>query len=289
MKLQAVVIALLAILAIVFGVLWMNSSKEIKDYKLSNEELQSLYDNATVTIGEIQSNLEVLDQDLSGQLFTQNEIPGATPEDKRERLVNTINTMRGQIEADKKKISALEAQLANSKTQLKGVQDVVARLRTSIEEKERIMDELQERMGLLTENMEEERRITQREIAILEQISQQKDKQMQQAEYSESYIYYVVGTRKQLMEQGIVDRKGGLLGIGKVTTVTKNLKLERFSEINLKNTNEIRFPITKKGYSILSNHLATTYEVSKEGGEMLLRITDPDNFRKQKFLVIELL
>ncbi|MDD3536512.1 MAG: hypothetical protein PHC50_10255 [Candidatus Cloacimonetes bacterium] len=289
MKLQAVVIALLAILAIVFGVLWMNSSKEIKDYKLSNEELQSLYDNATVTIGEIQSNLEVLDQDLSGQLFTQNEIPGATPEDKRERLVNTINTMRGQIEADKKKISALEAQLANSKTQLKGVQDVVARLRTSIEEKERIMDELQERMGMLTENMEEERRITQREIAILEQISQQKDKQLQQAEYSESYIYYVVGTRKQLMEQGIVDRKGGLLGIGKVTTVTKNLKLERFSEINLKNTNEIRFPITKKGYSILSNHLATTYEVSKEGGEMLLRITDPDNFRKQKFLVIELL
>ncbi|MFA7543678.1 MAG: hypothetical protein WCY84_04820 [Candidatus Cloacimonadaceae bacterium] len=289
MKLQAVVIALLAILAIVFGVLWMNSSKEIKDYKLSNEELQSLYDNATVTIGEIQSNLEVLDQDLSGQLFTQNEIPGATPEDKRERLVNTINTMRGQIEADKKKISALEAQLANSKTQLKGVQDVVARLRTSIEEKERIMDELQERMGMLTENMEEERRITQREIAILEQISQQKDKQLQQAEYSESYIYYVVGTRKQLMDQGIVDRKGGLLGIGKVTTVTKNLKLERFSEINLKNTNEIRFPITKKGYSILSNHLATTYEVSKEGGEMLLRITDPDNFRKQKFLVIELL
>lgn len=289
MKLQVVIIALLAILAIVFGVLWMNSSKEIKEYKQSNEELQSLYDNATVTIGEIQNNLETLDQDLSGQLFTQSEIPGATPEDKREKLIQTISTMRGQIEADKKKIAALEAQLANSKTQLKGVQDVVAKLRASIEDKEKIMNELQQRMGQLTENMEEERRLSQREIAILEQISMQKDKQLQQAEYAENFVYYVVGTRKQLIEKGIVDRKGGLLGIGKVTTVNKNLKMDRFTEINLKNTTEIRFPATKKGYSILSNHLATTYEVSKDGNEMLLKITDPNNFRKQKFLVIELL
>lgn len=289
MKLQVVIIALLAIMAILFGVLWMNSNKEKNEYKHNNEELQSLYDNATVTIGEIQSNLESLDQDLSGQLFTKSELPGTTPEDRREKLVKTISTMRGQIEADKKKIAALEAQLANSKTQLKGVQDVVARLRASIEDKEKIMDELQQRMGILSKTMEEERRASQQEISVLEQINLQKDKQMQQAEYAENYIYYVVGTRKQLMDKGIVDRKGGLLGIGKVTTMNKSLKLDRFTEVNLKNTTEIRFPATKKGYSILSNHLATTYDVSKDNGEMLLKITDPENFRKQKFLVIELL
>jgi len=289
MKLQTIIIALLAILAIVFGVVWYNASKSNKELKQTNEELQQLYENSTTTIGEIQESLESLDQDLSGQLFTQSEIPGGSPEDRRERLISSIANMRDQIEADKKKIASLEAQLANSRTQLKGVQEIVARLRSSIEEKEQIMEELQTRMGILNETIEEERRTAQMEIAAREQTIQERDEALEIAEYEANNIYYVIGNRSELMEQGIIDRKGGILGIGRVTTVKKDLQTEKFTKINLLDANQISFPATKKGYSILSNHVATTYEVMKEEGEFILTVTDPENFRKQKFLVIELL
>ncbi len=288
-NIQTIIIILLAVLAIIFGIVWMNAAKKNKALVQSNEDLKTLYESSTATIGEIQSSLESLDEDLSGQLFTQSEIPDLSPEDRRERIISSIANMREQIEADKKKIAQLEAQLASSRTQLRGVQEIVDRLKASIEEKETIMAELQDRLGIMTETIEEERRLSQMEIAAREQTIQEKEEALDEAAWEANTIYYTVGKRSELMDLGVIDRKGGILGIGRVTLVAKSLETDDFNEINLLETAEIRFPATKKGYSILSNHVATTYEVDKEEDEYILHITDPENFRKQKFLVIELL
>lgn len=288
-KTQIIIIIILAALAIVFGVVWINAAQKNKALAQANDDLKKLYESSTETIGEIQSSLESLDEDLSGQLFTQSEIPDLSPEDRRERIISSIANMREQIEADKKKIAQLEAQLASSRTQLRGVQQIVERLKSSIEEKETIMAELQDRLGIMTETIEEERRMAQMEIATREQTIQEKEEALDEASWEANTIYYTVGKRSELMEQGVIDRKGGILGIGRVTLVAKSLETEDFNEINLLETSEIRFPVTKKGYSILSNHIATTYEVEKVEDEYILTVTDPENFRKQKFLVIELL
>jgi len=284
-----IIIIILAVLAIVFGAIWMNASKKNKELNLNNEELKTLYESSTATIGEIQSSLQSLDEDLSGQLFTQSEIPNLSPEDRHQRVIKSIANMREQIEADKKKIATLEAQLSGSRTQLKSVQQIVDRLKASIGEKETIMAELQDRLGIMSETIEAERRLSEQEIASREQTIQEKKDALDEAAWNANVIYYTVGKRSDLKDRGVIDRKGGLLGIGKVTLVAKSLETEDFSEINLLETTEIRFPATKKGYSVLSNHVATTYSVSKDGGEYVFTVTDPQNFRKQKFLVIELL
>jgi len=285
----AVILAILAILVIVFGAMWMGSNGKNKTLMQDNKELKNLYEKSTATIGEIQSSLESLDQDLSGQLFTKDEMPGTTPEDRRSKIVNSISNMRSQIENDKKKIATLEKQLSQSKTQLKGVQEVVNKLKASIADKEKIMDELQQRLGILNETLETERRTSQEEIQKREMTISEKQQQLSQQNVEANTIYYIYGTRKELMDKGIVDRKGGLLGIGKVTTVNKNLITDKFTQMNLLDSQQISFPVTKKGYSVLSNHVATTYNVQKADNNYILTITDPGNFRKQKFVVIELL
>ncbi len=285
----AIIVAVLAILTIVFAVLWINANGKSKDIMKSNEELKKLYETSTSTIGEIQSSLESLEQDLSGQLFTQKEIPGTSPEERRNRIISSIANMRDQIEADKKKIATLEKQLATSKSQLKGVQEIVNKLKASISEKEQIMDELQQRLGILNETLETERRTSAEEIQKREMTITEKEQQITQQSIEANTIYYVYGTRKELMAKGIMDRKGGLLGIGKVSTVRQNIPIEQFTSMNLLETQQISFPATKKGYSILTNHPATSYKVEKEGDQNILTILDPTNFRKQKFVVIELL
>ena len=285
----AIIVAVLAILTIVFAVLWINANGKSKDIMKSNEELKKLYETSTSTIGEIQSSLESLEQDLSGQLFTQKEIPGTFSEERRNRIISSIANMRDQIEADKKKIATLEKQLATSKNQLKGVQEIVNKLKASISEKEQIMDELQQRLGILNETLETERRTSAEEIQKREMTITEKEQQITQQSIEANTIYYVYGTRKELMAKGIMDRKGGLLGIGKVSTVKQNIPIEQFTSMNLLETQQISFPATKKGYFILTNHPATSYKVEKEGDQNILTILDPTNFRKQKFVVIELL
>lgn len=286
---SAIIVAILAILTIVFAVLWINANGKSKDIMKNNEELKKLYETSTSTINEIQSSLESLEQDLSGQLFTQKEIPGTSPEERRTKIISSIANMRDQIEADKKKIATLEKQLATSKSQLKGVQEIVNKLKTSISEKEQIMDELQQRLGILNETLETERRTSAEEIQKREMTITEKEQQITQQSIEANTIYYVYGTRKELMSKGIMDRKGGLLGIGKVSTVKQNIPVEQFTTINLLENQQITFPATKKGYSILTNHPATSYKVEKEGDQNILTILDATSFRKQKFVVIELL
>ena len=286
---SAIIVAILAILTIVFAVLWINANGKSKDIMKNNEELKKLYETSTSTINEIQSSLESLEQDLSGQLFTQKEIPGTSPEERRTKIISSIANMRDQIEADKKKIATLEKQLATSKSQLKGVQEIVNKLKASISEKEQIMDELQQRLGILNETLETERRTSAEEIQKREMTITEKEQQITQQSIEANTIYYVSGTRKELMSKGIMDRKGGLLGIGKVSTVKQNIPVEQFTTINLLENQQITFPATKKGYSILTNHPATSYKVEKEGDQNILTILDATSFRKQKFVVIELL
>jgi len=286
---SAIIVAILAILTIVFAVLWINANGKSKDIMKSNEELKKLYETSTSTINEIQSSLESLEQDLSGQLFTQKEIPGTSPEERRTKIISSIANMRDQIEADKKKIATLEKQLATSKSQLKGVQEIVNKLKASISEKEQIMDELQQRLGILNETLETERRTSAEEIQKREMTITEKEQQITQQSIEANTIYYVSGTRKELMSKGIMDRKGGLLGIGKVSTVKQNIPVEQFTTLNLLENQQITFPATKKGYSILTNHPATSYKVEKEGDQNVLTILDATSFRKQKFVVIELL
>ena len=285
----AIIVAILAILTIIFAVLWINANDKSKDIMKNNEELKKLYETSTSTINEIQSSLESLEQDLSGQLFTQKEIPGTSPEEWRTKIISSIANMRDQIEADKKKIATLEKQLATSKSQLKGVQEIVNKLKASISEKEQIMDELQQRLGILNETLETERRTSAEEIQKREMTITEKEQQITQQSIEANTIYYVYGTRKELMSKGIMDRKGGLLGIGKVSTVKQNIPVEQFTTMNLLENQQITFPATKKGYSILTNHPATSYKVEKQGDQNVLTILDATSFRKQKFVVIELL
>ncbi len=285
----AIIVAILAILTIIFAVFWINANDKSKDIMKNNEELKKLYETSTSTINEIQSSLESLEQDLSGQLFTQKEIPGTSPEERRTKIISSIANMRDQIEADKKKIATLEKQLATSKSQLKGVQEIVNKLKASISEKEQIMDELQQRLGILNETLETERRTSAEEIQKREMTITEKEQQITQQSIEANTIYYVYGTRKELMSKGIMDRKGGLLGIGKVSTVKQNIPVEQFTTMNLLENQQITFPATKKGYSILTNHPATSYKVEKQGDQNVLTILDATSFRKQKFVVIELL
>ena len=222
-----------------------------------------------------------------GLIEAGTEFPLGTPEELKARNLNTLNTARTKIAEYKKQISDLEAKIAANKKTMASLQSTVDSLKKSLAEKERIVAELERRVITINDTLETERKTAQAEIAKREELLTEKETELNKVNIDNNTLYYAIGTRKQLLDSGIITRKGGILGIGKVS-VLKDVNLTKFSSFNLLETQEITFPATKKGYSVLSNHIAASYEVRREGDQYVLKITDPEQFRKQKVLVIEL-
>lgn len=284
-----IAIIVLVVVAVIFATLWISSSNKSKNLAQEKLELQEAFESASNTIADIQQSLDAIDHDLSGQLFTQKEIPGSTPEDRRTQIVSSISNMRKQIESDKQKISDLEKKLAQSGAQLRGVQDMLAKLKASVADKERIVSELQASLGIMTETLESERRMSAEEIAKRDKTLSERQLTIEEQRKDINTIFYVYGTRKELIDKKIIDRKGGLLGIGRVSVVTSQINIDEFSMMNLLETDKITFPAPRKGYSILTNQNAASYTIDKDGNDNVLTITDPTSFRRQKYVVIELL
>lgn len=284
-----IIVVILALLAVIFGIMWMGSANKISDAEKKAADAQSMYENATNTLNEVQSSLESLDKDLLGTIEGSTEMAGATPEERRARLVGNISNMRTQIEADKKRIADLERQLSSSKGQLASIQSMVNKLKSSVTDKEKILAELERRLGDISQTLESERMLSQAEINKRESMIKEKQSVIEAQNIDNNRIYYVFGTRKELVASDVIDRKGGILGIGKVSTVSSPIVTDKYTEINLLDSQQISFPATKKGFAILSNHVASSYRVEKVGDKNVLTVTNPELFRKQKFLVIELL
>ncbi|MDZ4121130.1 MAG: hypothetical protein U1C33_01820 [Candidatus Cloacimonadaceae bacterium] len=282
-------IIILVAVIIVLAVLWVNSINKAKALEKEKIELAEAFAHASETIGDIQSSLESLDQDLSGQLFTQGEIPGTSPENRRTQIVNSISNMRKQIETDKQKIADLEKRLAQSGAQLRGVQELLDRLKSSVADKERIVANLQSQLGIMSETLETERKLSAEEIAARDRQLSERQLTIEEQRKDINTIFYVYGTRKELLDKKIIDRKGGLLGIGRVSTVSSQINIEDFTVMNLLDTQTISFPSTRRGYSILTNQNASSFSVDKDGDQNVITITDPNSFRRQKYVVIELL
>lgn len=281
-------VAILAILAIVFGVLWMNANSKTAGLKTSNTDLMKSKTGLESELSDIQKSLEALDRELMGSIESESELPAGTPEERRASIINSLTNTRAKIEDYKKQIKDLENKLASSNGQLAGIQSIVNKLKASVADKEKIVSELEGRLSNLAETLDGERKLSQAEITYRDARLKEQDASIALQNLDNNRLYYAVGTRKQLKDSGIIDRKGGVLGIGKVSTVTREVDLTKFTEFNLLDTQQFSFPVTKKGYAVLSNHVAASYKVDKSGDQYVLTVLDSELFRKQKVLVIEL-
>jgi predicted RNase H-like nuclease (RuvC/YqgF family) len=276
----------LAAATVVFAVMWIGANNQKTVLNKQNDSIRTSFEEATKTINEIQGNLDTIESGITGNLISGKELPG---EDRKTTLMNTINGMKKQIETDKKRIADLEAMLAKSKTQIKGIQEMVEKLKASLADKEKIVAELSDQLGIVTTTLETERTLSKEEIAKRDKDIADKQVLLEAQEKDINTMFYAFGTRKDLIVKKIISRQGGLLGIGKVSTLQKNTDLERFQTFSLQQSESISFPLTKKGYSILTNQNSSSYKVERDGQSYILKVLDKSLFRKNKVLVIEIL
>lgn len=102
-------------------------------------------------------------------------------------------------------------------------------------------------------------------------------------------VYWVAGRRDDLLRRGIIEQRGGMLGIGRTSVLARTLDAEEFTSMDRSTMTEIALPDAEKSYRIISpNDMSGLAEMPADGRfKGAVRIGSPETFwRPSRFLVL---
>lgn len=102
-------------------------------------------------------------------------------------------------------------------------------------------------------------------------------------------VYWVAGTKDELRRRGIIELRGGMLGIGRTPVPARTLDIADFTAMDRTAMSEIPLPDSTKTYRIITTNDVTGLDSAPTDGKFkgALRITSPEVFwRPSRFLVL---
>lgn len=279
-----VVIGLTILSVLLLGATAVSYTKYRKsqaDYAKATADQESMrlrYENAVGEIVAIQDSLNAI---TPGGEPTQGDVELQGPGTLHDRVLARISTLKSSIERTKGRIEALDARLKHSGVRIASLQKMINGLRQSAADKEERISELSTQVGTLRTTVTG----MTYEIQGQQEALAQKHQELTEKQRELATIYYAMGTKKELASAGVVEKKGGVLGVGKSLKLSGMFEEAAFVPLNTDQENVIRIP-TKK-VQVLSAQPPSSYALQTVGKNMVeLRILDRTEFRKIKHLVI---
>jgi septal ring factor EnvC (AmiA/AmiB activator) len=267
------------------GVLFMKYRKASADFvnmQAAEETARNRYAQTIDAIAEIQDSLNAIalgDENvkmLSQDLQRERSITGP---DGRETL-DRIALLRASIARNKVRINQLESSLEKSGMKVAGLEKMVNRLKSTVSEKEGLIahlatqvDSLQTQVTGLAAEVEEK----QETIVAQDQTIEEKRSEL-------ATVYYAVGSKKELSDQGLIEARGGVLGLGKTLQPSGHFTQSAFVPLDTDQQTVLTIPAPKA--RVLSAQPPGSYELRDVGDRVELHILDPREFRKVRQLVI---
>ncbi|NBC16208.1 MAG: hypothetical protein GVY18_02705 [Bacteroidetes bacterium] len=197
-----------------------------------------------------------------------------------DRLNDNLAAIENYIRESKRQRDELR-QMLEQREEEQLPQADLERMQTTIERLSALVDEKERTIAAL-------RRETNRLLARVDTLRQQNDSlatrntELRQA-------FYVIGTDEDLERKGIIQKDGGVLGIGKTTRIDQ-LDRKHFSTADV-SLAEIFIGWDLEDYTILSDHRGSEqlYAFQQRDGEVYLSIANPEAFWQiSRYLVVEI-
>lgn len=103
-------------------------------------------------------------------------------------------------------------------------------------------------------------------------------------------VYYVIGTKRDLLDRKLIEVRGGFLGLGRTPVPARTLDKSAFSSIDMTRTSEIALPDPKKSYQVITRQDLAALEDAPDPANRVtgsLRIRDASQFwANSKFLIL---
>jgi len=272
-------VVVLLVTTVVYFQRYRQAAADYAQTRTEADAARTSYGNAINAIAEIQDSLSAIavgDSSLRMRPGLATEVASG----QHEEALEQIAVLKASVERTKEKIHTLEVNLKKSGIKVAGLEKMMTNLKQSLADKEQTIADLSTQVTTLQTQVDglntavaASRDTIATQTANLEEKRQELDT-----------IYYVIGDKSSLKEQGIVEAKGGLLGIGKTMKPTGAYPSAHFTALDIDQSTVVRIPAKKA--QVLTAQPTSSYLLRLVGEAMELQITDPQAFRSVKHLVI---
>ncbi|MCK9329462.1 MAG: hypothetical protein PHY08_03535 [Candidatus Cloacimonetes bacterium] len=265
--------------------------------KSEHKKVTTYFNNALIAINEIQDSLMVIDNQDSIIKNIAHNTDYKEDLSSKEQIMISINNIKEYIADNKMKLTHLEEQLMNNNLQISGLQKLINNLKLDIKHKEDIILSMQnqiEELNIIISNEREKSKIEilERDEQLKMQASMlsslqnevlQKDDKLKAQLIEEYTIYYFIGNEKQLINNEFLTKKTFF----KSAKRTGKYNQEVMIQMNLLDFQEIIINASFKDITFLTDQDRSSYIIEDWGEQSLLKVINPNEFKKIKYLVIK--
>lgn len=198
-----------------------------------------------------------------------------------QELTARVKTAEDRMAQSRRRIAALTAGNALLITRF---DSTVAAVQTLVDQQKQEIAGLVEQVTALTVQNTQLREYNTRLAAEGEALRADKDALV----VEQNTVYWVSGTQDDLLRRGVIERRGGMLGIGRTTVVSRTLNAEEFAAADQREMMELTLEANKTYRIVSPNDLKGLDAIPADGKfKGSIRIANPTAFwRTSRFLVL---
>ncbi len=240
-------------------------------YEAAIDDISAIQDSLNaITFGDAKSGLH-----SSGLSSERRLSPTRTDE-----ALARVAELRSGIERTRERIVELEARLQKSGTRVTGLERMVGRLKEGLAAKESMVAQLTTRVDSLSTHVTVlTATVAEKEVTLAE-----KEATLEERRRELGTVYYLVGSRQELLKSGAVVARGGILGLGKSLDASGQVDETQFHPMDT--DAETVILIASKRARVLTPQPINSYRLEPTDSGMVLRILDSHQFRKVRHLVV---
>lgn len=254
--------------------------KEIERLKEENKSIQETSNSKDVAIDEFFRGYNEIEENLR-QIKEKEKIlsdysKGNAEMGKinQEQIVADIQAIQELLQKNKNRLSSVSQKLKDANLKIFEMEKTIERLADQIQTKDAQIASLQEQLIKL--NGELEYLFNEYNERVAEVGA--KDDELNTA-------WYAYGTAKELKENGVITKEGGVIGIGKTKKLKEDFNKSYFTKIDIREVTSI--PLQAKSATVLTTHAPKSYKIEGNGRADKFVITDAKEFwSSSKYLVI---
>lgn len=268
-------------------------AQENEQLSTEREELNRQLESYMKTFNDIESNLaKIKEREDKISLKTRQDVEHKR--DAKTAIVEDIQAINSLMQENKQKIFQLQTELEDTDTEFRKMvaslnrrveekDNQIATLKTDLVklsiEKEQLVakvDNLNVTVDTLSNKTDFQRKVIDAQTAIIEN----KEQELNTA-------YVAVGTYKALKENKVIDKEGGILGIGGTEKLSDEFNQQAFNKIDIKDVTII--PMSSEKAELVTTHSKGSYQLAanNENKTSQLLILDPEEFwASSKYLVV---
>jgi uncharacterized coiled-coil protein SlyX len=265
-----------------------NYKTELEQASRERDSLFSLLDVRDSSLNEfmesyneIQINLDSIAR--KGNVISKSMDNESQVKSDREKINDNIAAINALVKENREKIADLTRRLQNSGSKNAKLEKMIEGLNSRIAEKDAELLSLNERLNSMNANNIQ----LQTTIDTLTAVTASQSQTISDQTTALHTAYYKVGKSRELQDIQIINKEGGLLGMGKTSKLNDNIDNSKFTKIDYTQTTTIA--INGENIKIVTSHPVNSYALDKEGKNKVtnLRVTDPDLFwSASKYLVV---